>query len=207
MKKQNYLLLLGMVICVTACQTNNALPEQAAADVSPKAKQEVALAEPIYINDKETDEKQETVRVIARGYGSPPKKYYPVGQRKLMAMRAARLDAYRSLAEQINGLHIWGGTTIGDMVVEKDQFQVFLEAFVMGAKVLDVEAKDDEIYEAVVEAVIDQDFLQKIMAQRSEAIKAAVIPVSSAQDVSKEQTTEMNFDENIQPNFYFSDTY
>ena len=34
-------------------------------------------------------------------------------QRRLMAMRAAKLDAYRSLTEQIHGIYIQGETTVG----------------------------------------------------------------------------------------------
>ncbi len=36
-----------------------------------------------------------------------------INQRRLMAMRAAKLDAYRSLTEQIHGIRIQGETTIG----------------------------------------------------------------------------------------------
>lgn len=108
--------------------------------------------------------KVEAVRVTATGYGAPPPKYYPENQRKLMSMRAAKMDAYRALAETINGLHIWGGTTLGDMVVQKDRYRVFLDAYVRGARIVAVTPSDDGNYETVVDLMIDQDFLNKVLA-------------------------------------------
>jgi hypothetical protein len=107
----------------------------------------------------------EPVHVGATGYGAPPPKYYPEYQRRLMSMRASKIDAYRALAETINGLHIWGGTTIGDMVVQKDRYRVFMDAYVRGARVLSVNANDDGTYETVVELMVDESFLTKVLTE------------------------------------------
>lgn len=107
--------------------------------------------------------KIDPIHVGATGYGAPPPKYYPENQRRLMAMRASKIDAYRALAETINGLHIWGGTTIGDMVVQKDRYRVFMDAYVRGARILSVTANDDGNYETVVESMVDENFLAKIL--------------------------------------------
>lgn len=108
--------------------------------------------------------KSELLHVGATGYGAPPPKYYPENQRRLMAMRASKMDAYRALAETINGLHIWGGTTLGDMVVQKDRYRVFMDAYVRGARILSVNATDDGNYETVVELMVDENFLAKALA-------------------------------------------
>lgn len=105
--------------------------------------------------------KAESMHVGATGYGAPPPKYYPENQRRLMAMRASKIDAYRALAETINGMHIWGGTTVGDMVVQKDRYRVFMDAYVRGARILNVTANDDGSYETVVELMVDENFLAK----------------------------------------------
>ena len=107
--------------------------------------------------------KNDPVHVGATGYGAPPPKYYPENQRRLMAMRASKVDAYRALAESVNGLHIWGGTTIGDMVVQKDRYRVFMDAYVRGARILSVNANDDGNYETVVELMVDENFLAKVL--------------------------------------------
>ena len=107
--------------------------------------------------------KTELMHVGATGYGAPPPKYYPETQRRLMAMRASKVDAYRALAETVNGLHIWGGTTIGDMVVQKDRYRVFMDAYLRGARILSVTANDDGNYETVVELMVDENFLAKVL--------------------------------------------
>ena len=103
-------------------------------------------------------------RVGATGHGAPPKYYYPDGQRRLMTMRASKVDAYRALAEVVGGLHIWGGTTISDMVVEKDRYRTFIDTYVRGARVISVDAGEDETYTTVVELNINDRFLWQILA-------------------------------------------
>lgn len=110
---------------------------------------------------QQASQKIPAVRVGATGYGAPPAKYYPENQRRLMAMRASKIDAYRALAESINGLHIWGGTTIGDMVVQKDRYRVFLNSYVRGARVVSVIASEDGNYETVLDMMVDDSFIAK----------------------------------------------
>ncbi|NOX42258.1 MAG: hypothetical protein GXP19_00760 [Gammaproteobacteria bacterium] len=119
-----------------------------------------------YLGSDVSDQKHETTRVKSTGYGAPPKKYYPQYQRDLMAMRASKIDAYRALAETINGLHIWGGTTLGNMTVQDDHYRVFLNSYVRGANVESVKKRDDGNYETVVSTVIDQNFLSYALSNR-----------------------------------------
>lgn len=118
-----------------------------------------------HLKANEGDEKLETVRVSATGYGAPPKEYYPEYQRRLMAMRAAKIDAYRALAETINGLHIWGGTTLGDMAVQSDNYRVFLNSYVRGATVESVTERQDGNYETSVSTIVDQNFLSYMVSK------------------------------------------
>ena len=127
-------------------------------ECDPQAMTNTALASPA------GSSKVESIRVGATGYGAPPPKYYPENQRRLMAMRASKIDAYRALAESINGLHIWGGTTIGDMVVQRDRYRVFVDAYVRGARIVSMTANDDGNYETVVELMVDDAFLNKVIA-------------------------------------------
>ncbi len=57
------------------------------------------------------------------------------GQDKLMAKRAAQVDAYRKLTEQIKGLQISASTYVRDYVAESDQIQSSLDSFIKGLKV------------------------------------------------------------------------
>ena len=156
----------------------------------------------------------ETIVITARGWGAPPKQYYPEGNRRLMAMRAAKLDAYRSLAERIHGLRIWGGTTIGEMVLEQDQFKVLLDAYVVGAKVLSIMPQKDGNYEAIVEIEVDRNFLYRALVKRKERITVpsgydALPKIAHEEQATMTQQREPASEEKSelrsQANFYFSD--
>lgn len=127
-------------------------------ECEPQAVMNAALVSP------DGAKKVDSVRVGATGYGAPPPKYYPENQRRLMAMRASKIDAYRALAESINGLHIWGGTTIGDMVVQRDRYRVFIDSYVRGARIVSSTANDDGTYETIVELMVDDAFLASVIA-------------------------------------------
>lgn len=53
---------------------------------------------------------------------------------RLMAERAAKVDAYRNLAETVNGLRITSNTTVRDFVAESDEIRTSLNTFLKGAK-------------------------------------------------------------------------
>ena len=76
-------------------------------------------------------------------------------QRKLLAMRASRLDAYRAMAEQVYGLRIEGGSTVGSLALKDDSFKVYIDAFIRGARVTNVAQREDGTYETSVEMDFD----------------------------------------------------
>jgi hypothetical protein len=47
-------------------------------------------------------------------------------QQRLLAIRAAKLDAYRSLTEQVYGLRLDATATVADMVVQNDTYETTL---------------------------------------------------------------------------------
>ena len=51
-------------------------------------------------------------KITAVGYGASRENGYTPGQRRLMAMRASKLDAYRALAEQVQGVWVNGITAL-----------------------------------------------------------------------------------------------
>lgn len=103
---------------------------------------------------------KERVRVAAIGYGTESLyEAYTPGQRRLMAIRASKLDAYRSLAEQLNGIEIEGNTTVGAMAVKSDSFRARISAVVKGARVTSVTPMADGNYETVIEVFVDPDVL------------------------------------------------
>jgi hypothetical protein len=143
-------------------------------------------------------EKLTTVKVGATGYGAPPKNYYPEGQRRLMTMRASKIDAYRALAEIVGGLHVWGGSAIGDMVIERDRYRVFIDSFVRGAHVMSVEAMEDDTYKTIVEMELDQRFLNHVMT--------FINPATDRYCYEQEADGSMKyFGYSVAPSFYYSE--
>jgi hypothetical protein len=66
-------------------------------------------------------------------------------QGRLMAVRAARVDAMRRLAERIKGVAIVGQTTVRDFVAESDQVNVSMDTFLKGARETGICYHDDEL--------------------------------------------------------------
>lgn len=100
------------------------------------------------------------VKVMAVGHGTLANhqyKQYSPAQQKLMAMRAAKLDAYRSLAEQVYGFRLSGSTTISAFASQNDYVRVHVDAYVRGARVVEVKQLSDGSWEARVEAEFPAD--------------------------------------------------
>ena len=55
-------------------------------------------------------------------------------QRRLMAIRAARMAAIRELAEQIHGLQVDSNTTVVDLMVQNDTFRGVVTGIIRGAR-------------------------------------------------------------------------
>lgn len=88
--------------------------------------------------------------VTAVGYGAPPENAVNEAQARLMARRAAQMDAYRTLAEKIKGLRITSRTEVRDFITESDEIQSRVEAFIKGARIIDEKERDDGSWEVTV---------------------------------------------------------
>ncbi len=127
------LAITGLIVLMTACSTAKAPPP------------------PVFLPYK---------TLSAIGYGTVEKSdKYSRPQIKLMAMRASKMDAYRSLAEQLNGIQLRGETTVEDMEVSHDSYQVYLNAYVRGARVKRTSAIGSDIYagDDTFETVVELD--------------------------------------------------
>lgn len=57
-------------------------------------------------------------------------------ERILLAMRASRLEAYRELAEQVQGIYLNGETRVADMIIQSDAFRTEVSGIIRGAQVV-----------------------------------------------------------------------
>lgn len=131
------LLLCAAALLLSACDSLPSLPSLPAPPPPPKP-----------------------IKIIAFGQGTLSNAQYGqynTAQLKLMAMRAAKLDAYRNLAEQVYGFRLTGSTTISTFASQRDYVRVQIDAYVRGARVVEVRQLPDGIYEAQVEAELPAD--------------------------------------------------
>jgi hypothetical protein len=70
------------------------------------------------------------------GTGAPPDRG-TASQRRLMAERAAIADAYRQLAEAINGVRVDAETVVKDYITESDTVRIKVGALIRGAQKID----------------------------------------------------------------------
>ncbi|MEY8203481.1 MAG: LPP20 family lipoprotein [Bermanella sp.] len=109
------------------------------------------------------------LRVV--GYGAVNPKAKSKGQSKvqqrLMAIRASRLDAYRSMAERVYGAKISGSSTVRDLVVQNDSFRSYVDTFIHGARVVSADVLEDGSVETVLEMVIDAGFRNCLTTENS----------------------------------------
>ena len=108
-------------------------------------------------------------RVTAIGYGAmPTQEGLSNEQRRLLAIRASKLDAYRALAETVAGLKITGNSTVSAVTITNDSFRVYVEAYLRGAKVMTITPMPGGSYETVLELVLGGEFYRDL----SHAIQA-----------------------------------
>jgi len=122
---------------------------------------------------------------VGYGYESSYKNY-PAGQRRLLAIRAAKLDAYRSIAEEFHGTRIRGLTTVRDMAVESDSYRAYVNAVVRGARLSGVTPKGDGVYEAEVELRLNTPALSCLNHPTSHCLSTRAVAVTTrCQEISR----------------------
>ena len=84
-------------------------------------------------------------------------------QKRLMAIRSARMAAMRDLAEQIHGLKVEGNTTVIDLMVQNDTFRGIVSGTIRGARTVRINPTGIDTYEVLLE--IDKDTLSYLLRQ------------------------------------------
>ena len=121
--------------------------------------------------------------VEATGIGAPPERYIGKPQARPMALRAARVDAYRNLLETTKGVRVDSSTAVKDFIVESDAINVQVEGLVRGAKVVHQEYLSDGTVEVTVRMPIPGGF-SKVIILRALEKKPEPAPPSSQQPAS-----------------------
>ncbi|MEL6915412.1 MAG: LPP20 family lipoprotein [Pseudomonadota bacterium] len=84
-----------------------------------------------------------------------------MNQRRLNAIRAARLEALRDLTEQVHGIAITADTTVGKAVVTTDRLRGVVSGEIRGARTVRITPKGSDGYEVVLS--LDPDVVSYIV--------------------------------------------
>ena len=92
--------------------------------------------------------------ITAQGTGVPPANAYNSVQARMMARRAAIVDAYRQLAEQIKGVNVDADTTVENMMVTSDVVKTHVSALVQGARITDEKVLPEGGYQVTMQVSV-----------------------------------------------------
>ena len=130
-------LLTALVL--SACQT---IPLGSSAVAEPITESEASMIAPMI-------EKREAI--VATGYAViSMQNHKNPAQQRLLAIRASKLDAYRTLTEQVYGQYLDASTTISDMTVMSDTFRTKVEGVIYGAKLVSITPVGEDTYETTL---------------------------------------------------------
>jgi len=118
----------------------------------PKAESTASMITPMV-------EKRETL--VATGYAViSVQNHKNPAQQRLLAIRASKLDAYRSLTEQVYGQQLDATTTVADMTVMSDTFRAKVEGVIYGAVLVSIAPVGDDTYETTLS--LDQQVVRDL---------------------------------------------
>jgi hypothetical protein len=139
MKRLTTILMLTGLTVLTACRTPDA-PK--VVEVAPAPEAPPTMIAPMV-------EKRETF--VATGYAViSVQNHKNPAQQRLLAIRASKLDAYRSLTEQVYGQQLDANTTVADMTVLNDTFRTRVEGVIYGANLVSITPVGEDTYETTL---------------------------------------------------------
>jgi len=88
--------------------------------------------------------------IEAVGIGLPPENAHTSAQAKLLARRAAVVDAYRNLLEMTQEIQVDSETTMKDLMIENDTVKTQVSGIIQGAKIKSEKQMSDGSYRVVL---------------------------------------------------------
>jgi hypothetical protein len=113
--------------------------------------------------------------IEAVGIGAPPERYIGKPNARPMALRAAKVDAYRNLLETTKGVRVDSTTVVKDFTVESDVINTQVEGLVKGAKVVNQDYLSDGTVEVTLRMPMAGGFAEIIIPKALEK-KPEVVP-------------------------------
>jgi hypothetical protein len=149
--------LVAAGLAISACETlTSSSGNSAASSLDSEAGQLAAIKEVFDANAEQVP------TLTAVGYAvvsSQPGR--TDAQKRLMAIRSARMAAMRDLAEQIHGLQVDSSTTVIDLMVQNDTFRGVVSGTIRGARTVRINPTGSDTYEIVLE--IDREMINYLI--------------------------------------------
>jgi hypothetical protein len=123
------------------------------------------VIEVLYKKTLEQDEIWGPVVLRAKGSAIPPPDSISPAQARLMALRAARVEALRNLLEQSYSVTIVSDSTVQDYVLKNDAIKAKVDGFIKGAWVSEERRLADGSYEVEMEIGLGIGFRRMFLGQ------------------------------------------
>lgn len=89
--------------------------------------------------------------IVATGYAAiSVQPHDNPAQQRILSIRASKLDAYRSLMEQVYGQYLDATTTVGELVVQSDTFRARVQGVIYGAYLVSITPVGEDTYEVTM---------------------------------------------------------
>ena len=156
-------MILAATLAVSACQTLGGMVENVDNTANKALKSDTSASAQLAAVQEVFDANADQVPTLtAVGYAvvsSQPGR--SDSQKRLMAIRSARMAAMRDLAEQIHGLKVDSSTTVIDLMVQNDTFRGVVSGTIRGARTVRINPTGSDTYEIVLE--IDREMISYLI--------------------------------------------
>ena len=122
--------------------------------------------------------------ILAMGYAViDVQKGQTHAQRRLMAIRASKLDAYRNLAEQVYGLFVESSSQMAELALASESVRARVQGLVYGSRLVSISPIGLDTYEtklALDRSVVDELIAQyRAPVERKRLVKVVNEPLNS----------------------------
>ncbi len=111
----------------------------------------------IMVKLQDLKDKEKTIQVTGTGL-YPDNPDFSIVEKRKMAERAATIDGYRKLLEQVNEIQINSESKMKDLSIQHDEVSAKVSGFIKGAKIVEVRDNQDGIVEVDVMIELGKDF-------------------------------------------------